>query len=43
MRALVAAKAAGCDLINLSYGEPFWQPGHGRVHASWLKTPSEPV
>ena len=31
MRALIAAKAAGCDMINLSYGEPFWQAEGGRV------------
>ena len=31
VRALIAAKAAGCDLINLSYGEPFWQGEGGRV------------
>ena len=31
MRALIAAKAAGCDLINLSYGEPFYQADAGRV------------
>ena len=31
MRALIAAKAAGCDLINLSYGEPFWRAEGGRV------------
>ena len=31
VRALIAAKAAGCDLINLSYGEPFWRAEGGRV------------
>ena len=31
VRALIAAKAAGCDLINLSFGEPFYQPDVGRV------------
>ena len=31
VRALIAAKAAGCDLINLSYGEPYWQADKGRV------------
>ena len=31
VRALIAAKAAGCDLINLSYGEPFYQADAGRV------------
>ena len=31
VRALIAAKAAGCDLINLSYGEPFWRGERGRV------------
>ena len=31
VRALIAAKKYGCDLINLSYGEPSWQPDSGRV------------
>jgi tripeptidyl-peptidase-2 len=31
IRALIAAKKYGCDLINLSYGEPSWQPDSGRV------------
>ena len=31
MRALIACKAAGVDLINLSYGEPFWRGEGGRV------------
>uniref|UniRef100_A0A7S3WM75 tripeptidyl-peptidase II n=1 Tax=Emiliania huxleyi TaxID=2903 RepID=A0A7S3WM75_EMIHU len=31
VRALIAAKARGCDLINLSYGEPAWQHDSGRV------------
>ena len=31
IRALIAAKKYGCDLINLSYGEPSWQPDCGRV------------
>ncbi len=30
-RALIAAKKYGCDLVNLSYGEPSWQPDSGRV------------
>ena len=31
MRALIAAHGYGCDLINLSYGEPFYQADYGRV------------
>lgn len=31
VRALIAAKKHGCDLVNLSYGEPSWQPDKGRV------------
>eukprot|EP00536_Pseudo-nitzschia_multiseries_P000066 jgi/Psemu1/321435/estExt_fgenesh1_pg.C_20050 len=31
VRALIAAKKYGCDLVNLSYGEPSWQPDKGRV------------
>ena len=31
VRALIAAKKYGCDLVNLSYGEPSWQPDSGRV------------
>ena len=31
IRALIAAKKYGCDLINLSYGEPYWQSDSGRV------------
>ena len=31
VRALIAAKKYGCDLINLSYGEPSWQMDSGRV------------
>jgi len=31
VRALIAAKKYDCDLINLSYGEPSWQPDSGRV------------
>mmetsp|Transcript_32447 Transcript_32447/g.78535 ORF Transcript_32447/g.78535 Transcript_32447/m.78535 type:complete len:270 (+) Transcript_32447:180-989(+) len=31
IRALIAAKKYGCDLINLSYGEPSWRPDSGRV------------
>ena len=31
IRALIAAKKYGCDLVNLSYGEPSWQPDSGRV------------
>jgi len=31
IRALLAAKSYGCDLINLSYGEPFWEADRGRV------------
>ena len=35
VRALIAAKAAGVDLINLSFGEPFYQADQGRVHAAF--------
>ena len=31
VRALIAAKRYGCDLINLSYGEPFHSATSGRV------------
>ena len=31
VRALIAAKANGCDVVNLSYGEPAWQHDKGRV------------
>jgi tripeptidyl-peptidase-2 len=31
IRALIAAKKYDCDLVNLSYGEPSWQPDSGRV------------
>jgi len=31
IRGLIAAKKYGCDLINLSFGEPSWQPDSGRV------------
>ena len=31
VRALIAAKERGCELINLSYGEPFWENDVGRV------------
>ncbi|KAL7541337.1 hypothetical protein ACHAXR_010827 [Thalassiosira sp. AJA248-18] len=31
IRALIAAKKYGCDLINLSYGESSWQFNSGRV------------
>jgi tripeptidyl-peptidase-2 len=31
IRALIAAKKYGCDLVNLSYGEPSWQSDSGRV------------
>jgi len=31
IRALAAAKKYGCHLVNLSYGEPSWQPDTGRV------------
>jgi tripeptidyl-peptidase-2 len=31
IRALIAAKKYHCHLINLSYGEPSWQPDRGRV------------
>ncbi|KAL1508071.1 hypothetical protein AB1Y20_007665 [Prymnesium parvum] len=34
VRALIAAKAYQCDLINLSYGEPAWQHDKGRVSAT---------
>jgi len=30
-RALIAAKRYGCDVLNLSYGEPSWQYNSGRV------------
>ena len=36
VRALIAAKAAGCDLINLSYGEPFWQVDYGRTAQTFI-------
>ena len=35
VRALIAAKAAGCQLANLSFGEPFYEPEGGRVHAAF--------
>eukprot|EP00585_Thalassiosira_rotula_P001363 CAMPEP_0196147344 /NCGR_PEP_ID=MMETSP0910-20130528/25203_1 /TAXON_ID=49265 /ORGANISM="Thalassiosira rotula, Strain GSO102" /LENGTH=1458 /DNA_ID=CAMNT_0041409743 /DNA_START=91 /DNA_END=4467 /DNA_ORIENTATION=- len=31
IRALIAAKRHGCDVVNLSYGESSWQPNSGRV------------
>jgi tripeptidyl-peptidase-2 len=31
VRGLIAAKRAGCDLINMSFGEPSRSPNHGRV------------
>ncbi|CAB9511098.1 Tripeptidyl-peptidase 2 [Seminavis robusta] len=31
IRALIAAKKYKCHLVNLSYGEPSWQPDRGRV------------
>ena len=31
VRALIAAHEYGCDLINLSYGESYYQPDAGRV------------
>ena len=31
IRGLIAAKKYGCDLVNLSFGEPSWQPDSGRV------------
>lgn len=31
IRGLIAAKKYGCDLVNLSFGEPSWQPDVGRV------------
>lgn len=35
IRALIAAKKAGCDFINLSFGEPFYQSDKGRVAATF--------
>jgi len=37
IRALIAAKKHGCDLINLSYGEPSWQMDSGRVSEVFSK------
>mmetsp|Transcript_21421 Transcript_21421/g.48358 ORF Transcript_21421/g.48358 Transcript_21421/m.48358 type:complete len:1362 (-) Transcript_21421:42-4127(-) len=37
IRALIAAKKHGCDLVNLSYGEPSWQPDSGRVSDIFAK------
>ena len=31
IRALIAAKRYKCHLVNLSFGEPSWQPDQGRV------------
>jgi len=31
IRGLIAAKRHNCHLVNLSYGEPSWQPDKGRV------------
>jgi tripeptidyl-peptidase-2 len=31
IRGLIAAKRAGCDLINMSYGEPSRTPNYGRI------------
>ncbi|MEO2010582.1 MAG: S8 family serine peptidase [Pirellulaceae bacterium] len=31
VRGLIAAKRAGCDLINMSYGEPSRTPNRGRI------------
>jgi tripeptidyl-peptidase-2 len=37
IRGLIAAKKYGCDLVNLSYGEPSWQPDVGRVSEVFAK------
>lgn len=37
IRGLIAAKKYGCDVINLSYGEPSWQPDVGRVSEVFAK------
>eukprot|EP00986_Skeletonema_menzelii_P015272 scaffold11389_cov138-Skeletonema_menzelii.AAC.1 len=37
IRGLIAAKKYGCDLVNLSYGEPSWQPDSGRVSEVFAK------
>jgi len=37
IRALIVAKKYGCDLVNLSYGEPSWQPDSGRVSDVFAK------
>lgn len=37
IRGLIAAKRHGCDLINLSYGEPSRQPDRGRVSEVFTK------
>jgi len=31
IRGLIAAKRYKCHLVNLSFGEPSWQPDSGRV------------
>ena len=36
VRALIAAHDYGCDLINLSYGESYYQPDAGRVAQTFL-------
>ncbi|KAL7551241.1 hypothetical protein ACHAWF_014431 [Thalassiosira exigua] len=41
IRGLIAAKKHGCDLINLSYGEPSWQPDRGRVSEVFAKAVNE--
>jgi tripeptidyl-peptidase-2 len=37
IRGLIAAKKYGCDLVNLSFGEPSWQPDVGRVSEVFTK------
>ncbi|KAL7459659.1 hypothetical protein ACHAWC_011570 [Mediolabrus comicus] len=37
IRGLITAKKYGCDLVNLSYGEPSWQPDVGRVSEVFAK------
>lgn len=37
IRGLIAAKKYGCDLVNLSFGEPSWQPDCGRTSAVFEK------
>jgi len=37
IRGLITAKNYGCDLVNLSFGEPSWQPDSGRVSEVFAK------